>query len=102
MCAPQCRGVDLTPRAGRKRLARPGGMGAVPHESTRPMLLRSVVLAALAASLAIGVGVAVADPNPVNNKNAVSRTLECDNGATLAATFAGLEGSDFNIVIDQR
>ena len=44
---------------------------------------------------------AVADPDPAKNKNAVSRTLQCDNGRTLAATFAG-DGSNFNVTIDQR
>jgi hypothetical protein len=44
---------------------------------------------------------AVADPDPENNKNAVSRTLQCDNGQTLAATFAG-GGSNFNVTIDER
>jgi hypothetical protein len=44
---------------------------------------------------------AVADPDPENNKNAVSRTLQCDNGQTLAATFAG-DGSNFNVTIDER
>jgi hypothetical protein len=44
---------------------------------------------------------AVADPDPANNKNAVSRTLQCDDGQTLAATFAG-DGSNFNVTIDER
>ena len=44
---------------------------------------------------------AVADPDPENNENAVSRTLLCDNGQTLAATFAG-GGSNFNVTIDER
>jgi hypothetical protein len=44
---------------------------------------------------------AVADPDPENNENAVSRTLQCDNGQTLAATFAG-GGSNFNVTIDER
>ena len=33
---------------------------------------------------------------------ALLRTLQCDNGQTLDATFAGLEGSNFNVSIDQR
>ena len=44
---------------------------------------------------------AVADPDPENNENAVSRTLQCDDGQTLAATFAG-DGSNFNVTIDER
>ena len=44
---------------------------------------------------------AVADPDPANNKNAVSRTLQCDDGQTLAATFAA-DGSNFNVTIDER
>ena len=66
------------------------------------MLLRSVSLAALASSLAIGVPAAIADPNPDNNKNALVRTLHCSNGETVVASFAGLEGSNFNVTTDQR
>jgi hypothetical protein len=57
-------------------------------------LLSCVVVAAVLAPAA------VADPNPAKNKQAVSRTLQCDNGQTLAATFAG-DGSNFNVTIDQ-
>ena len=45
---------------------------------------------------------AAADPDPEKNKQALLRTLQCDNGQTLDATFAGLEGSNFNVSIDQR
>jgi hypothetical protein len=51
---------------------------------------------------AIGAPTAVADPNPENNKQALVRTLQCDNGEMLDATFAGLEGSNFNVTIDER
>ena len=66
------------------------------------MSLRSVSLAALACSLAIGIPTAIADPNPDNNKNALVRTLHCSNGETVEASFAGLEGSNFNVTTDQR
>ena len=65
---------------------------------------RRAVLAGLAglAVLAAAVPPALADPDPAKNKQALSRTLACDNGETLAATFAGLEGSNFNVTIDRR
>ena len=65
---------------------------------------RRAVLAALAglAALAVSASAASADPDPEKNKQALSRTLACDNGETLAATFAGLEGSNFNVTIDER
>jgi hypothetical protein len=65
------------------------------------MSARSIAIAALAASLLAAAPAAFADPNPANNKNAVSRDLVCPNGQTFVATFAGLEGSDFNISINQ-
>jgi hypothetical protein len=43
---------------------------------------------------------AVADPGS-NNPNTVTRTLACDNGRTVATTFAGENGSNFNVSIDQ-
>ena len=43
---------------------------------------------------------AVADPGS-NNPNTVTRTLECDNGREVATTFAGENGSNFNVSIDQ-
>ena len=63
---------------------------------------RWIMLAWFCVFAAIGPPAAVADPNPENNKQALSRTLQCDNGETLAATFAGLEGSNFNVTIDER
>jgi len=63
---------------------------------------RWVILVCCFVCSAVGASAAVADPNPENNKQALSRTLQCDNGETLAATFAGLEGSNFNVTIDQR
>lgn len=66
------------------------------------MLLRRLTLAALVTSLAIGVPPAIGDPDPTVNKNALVRTLVCDNGQTIVASFAGLEGSNFNVTTDQR
>jgi len=43
---------------------------------------------------------AVADPGS-NNKNTVTRVLACDNGRTVATTFAGENGSNFNVSVDQ-
>ena len=43
---------------------------------------------------------AVADPGS-NNPNTVTRTLACDNGRTVVATFAGDAGSNFNVSIDE-
>jgi hypothetical protein len=43
---------------------------------------------------------AVADPGS-NNPNTVTRTLACDNGRTVASTFAGENGSNFNVSIDE-
>ena len=63
---------------------------------------RWVILVCCFVCSALGASAAVADPNPENNKQALSRTLQCDNGETLAATFAGLEGSNFNVTIDER
>ncbi len=66
------------------------------------MTARSLALAAFASSILVAAPAAIADPSPDNNKNAVSRTLVCSDGETLPSTFAGLEGSDFNITGDQR
>jgi hypothetical protein len=49
-----------------------------------------------------GVPPAGADPDPENNKQALVRTLQCDNGQTIVASFAGLEGSNFNVTTDER
>jgi hypothetical protein len=66
------------------------------------MPLRRLTLAALVSSLAIGAPAAIADPDPAVNKNALVRTLVCDNGETIVASFAGLEGSNFNVTTDER
>ena len=55
--------------------------------------------------LLVGVGLllsapAVADPGS-NNPNTLTRTLACDNGRTVDATFAGESGSNFNVSIDE-
>ena len=65
------------------------------------MPVRSLTLAIVGA-LAVTAPLALADPNPATNKKALVRTLACDNGETIAASFAGLEGSNFNVVIDNR
>ena len=65
------------------------------------MLLRCMLLTTLA-SLAIAAPAALADPDPANNKQALVRTLVCDNGETITASFAGLEGSNFNVTTDTR
>jgi hypothetical protein len=64
--------------------------------------LRRLTLAALVSLLAIGAPPAAGDPDPAVNKNALVRTLVCDNGETIVASFAGLEGSNFNVTTDQR
>ena len=66
------------------------------------MSLRRLTLAALVSSLVIGAPPAIGDPDPVVNKNALVRTLVCDNGQTIVASFAGLEGSNFNVTTDER
>ena len=43
---------------------------------------------------------ALADPGS-NNPNTLTRTLACDNGRTVAATFAGESGSNFNVSVDE-
>ena len=63
---------------------------------------RRLILAGLVSCLAIGVPSATADPDPENNKQALVRTLQCDNGQTIVASFAGLEGSNFNVTTDER
>ena len=56
----------------------------------------------LALGLAVGSLViaapAVADPA---NKNTLTRTLACDNGRIVDAVFAGENGSNFNVTVDQ-
>ena len=63
---------------------------------------RLIVAGSLISTLALGAPPAVADPDPTNNKNALVRTLVCDNGETIVASFAGEEGSNFNVTTDQR
>ena len=63
------------------------------------MLLRSCV-GLIAGGLLLVAAPAVADPGS-NNPNTVTRTLACDNGRTVAATFAGENGSNFNVSIDE-
>ena len=63
------------------------------------LLYIRIILLALAASV-LAVPVASADPGP-NNPNTLTRTLSCGNGRTVDATFAGLEGVNFNVSIDQ-
>ena len=43
---------------------------------------------------------ALADPGS-NNPNTLTRTLACDNGRTVQATFAGEAGSNFNVTVDE-
>ena len=55
----------------------------------------------IAAGLLLTAAPAVADPGS-NNKNTVTRLLAGDNGRTVAATFAGENGSkNFNVSVDQ-
>jgi hypothetical protein len=61
------------------------------------MLRIPVLLLGLAA---VGAPVASADP-PATNPNAQTRTLDCDNGEQVVATFAG-DGSNYNVIIDER
>jgi hypothetical protein len=61
-----------------------------------------LILAGLVSTVAVvGTPSAIADPNPDNNQNALVRTLECSNGQTIVASFAGLEGSNFNVTTDE-
>lgn len=66
------------------------------------MSLRSIAVAAVAACLGAAATPSLADPDPDNNNNALVRTLDCDNGETVVASFAGLEGSNFNVTTDER
>jgi hypothetical protein len=65
------------------------------------MPLRPLALV-LVAAFAVTAPLALADPDPATNKQALVRTLTCDNGQTISASFAGLEGSNFNVVTDNR
>jgi hypothetical protein len=59
--------------------------------------MRSISLLLVAACLALAAP-AHADPD---NKNTLTRTLTCDNGRTVQAVFAGENGSNFNVTVDQ-
>jgi hypothetical protein len=48
-----------------------------------------------------GISAVGASADPVNSPNALTRTLACDNGRTVAATFVGLGGVNFNVTVDQ-
>ena len=62
------------------------------------LLWRSCI--GLVAGLLLIAAPAVADPGD-NNPNTLTRTLTCDNGRTVDATFAGDAGSNFNVSIDE-
>jgi hypothetical protein len=70
----------------------------------RKIMVRRILVARIIGLLVGGLlllaAPAVADPGG-DNPNAVTRTLSCDNGRTVAATFAGEAGSNFNVSIDQ-
>lgn len=59
----------------------------------RTIALSALVLLAMAAP-------AAGDPGAAN-PNTQTRTLNCDNGRTVDATFAANAGSNFNVTIDQ-
>lgn len=65
-------------------------------------LSRLALAAAVVLASALGAPAALADPDPQNNKQALVRTLQCDDGQTIVASFAGLEGSNFNVTTDER
>jgi hypothetical protein len=60
------------------------------------MLAKSLIGAV--AVLMIAVLPAAADPD---NSNTLTRTLQCDNGRTVDAVFAGEAGSNFNVTVDE-
>jgi hypothetical protein len=57
-----------------------------------------IVLLAVAVG---GISAVGASADPVNSPNSLTRTLACDNGRTVDATFVGLGGVNFNVTIDQ-
>lgn len=57
----------------------------------------TLALGLVVGSLAIATP-AVADPD---NTNTLTRRLACDNGRTVDAVFAGENGSNFNVTVDQ-
>ena len=58
---------------------------------------RTLALGLVVGSLVIAAP-AVADPD---NTNTLTRTLACDNGRTVDAVFAGENGSNFNVTVDE-
>lgn len=48
-----------------------------------------------------GISTVAASADPANSPNSVTRTLACDNGRTVDATFVGLEGVNFNVTVDK-
>jgi hypothetical protein len=64
------------------------------------MLRRTLTIGLLACGLLVLSSSAVADPGG-NNPNTLTRTLACDNGRTVVATFAGEAGSNFNVSTDE-
>jgi hypothetical protein len=63
-------------------------------------MLRHTSIGLLAGVLLVIASPALADPGG-SNPNALTRTLACDNGRTVVATFAGESGSNFNVSVDQ-
>jgi hypothetical protein len=61
----------------------------------RRHLLTVLLAMAVAAINAVG-----ANADPVKSPNVQTRTLACDNGRTVDATFAG-GGTNFNVTVDQ-
>jgi len=60
------------------------------------MMLKAVVTTA--AVLILVAPPVAADPG---NSNALQRTLDCDNDRVVTAVFAGENGSNFNVTVDQ-
>ena len=56
---------------------------------------------ALSALVAFATAAPVLGDPGANNPNTHTRTLVCDNGRAVDATFAGFQGSNFNVTIDQ-
>jgi len=62
------------------------------------LALRTLALSAL---VALATAAPAAGDPGAKNPNTQTRTLVCDNGLTVDATFAGALGSNFNVTIDQ-
>lgn len=60
-------------------------------------MIRTLALGLVVGCLATAAP-AGADPD---NKNTLTRTLSCDDGSTVTAVFAGENGSNFNVTVDQ-